>query len=320
MDQLLKLLDLLSAERFQSGQYLAEKLGVSRASISTWVGRLQALGVDINTIKGRGYRLVDPVDLIDKNRVVNSLNSQTRALVSHVDVKGETASTNDDALAGMYNNSAWHVYATELQNSGKGRRGRVWRSPFAQNLMFSLARKSHISTEALYSASLLAGVAVVSALRAHSGLEVGLKWPNDIYVNDQKLGGILCEMQGSPQDEPLLVIGIGLNVNSSPVGLDYATCSLKSLGVQKRDRTSLLACIVDQLVRLFIDDSAGQVAQALEQWRAHDILKDREVTITKGQSVSYGRAQGVDGKGQLLILDEEGQVEALNGGEVSVRW
>ncbi|MFQ3232164.1 MAG: BirA family biotin operon repressor/biotin-[acetyl-CoA-carboxylase] ligase [Reinekea sp.] len=320
MDQLLKLLDLLSAESFQSGQYLARKLGVSRASVSTWVSKLQALGVDINIIKGRGYRLVGSVDLIDQARVVSSLEVQTRVQVSHIDVKGETTSTNDDALASLYNTSAWHVYVTELQSSGKGRRGKAWSSPFAQNLMFSMARKAHISTEALYSASLLAGVAVANALNMHCGLQVGLKWPNDIYMDNQKLGGILCEMQGNPQDEPLLVIGIGLNINSSPTGLDYATCSLKSLGVHRRDRTTLLACIVDQLVKIFMQDSEDQVAAALAQWQEYDILKNRDVTVTRGQHVSFGKAQGVDSKGQLLVLGESGKVELLNGGEVSVRW
>ena len=320
MDQLLKLLDLLTSERFQSGQDLAVRLGVSRASISAWVGKLVELGIDINVIKGRGYRLVSEVDLIDRHRVVALLDEKTRGRVSHVDIKGETASTNDDALAAVFSSQAWHVYATELQSKGKGRRGRIWQSPFAQNLMFSVARKAHFSTEALYSASLIAGVAVAKALKQYSGLSVGLKWPNDVYVNDQKLAGILCEMQGNPQDEPLLVIGIGINVNFFPNNLDYSACSLKSLGVARRDRTALLASVIDHLVDEFSRDSTEHVAQVLELWRGFDILKDRHIAITKGENVTYGVAQGVDSKGQLIVLNDDGQSETLNGGEVSVRW
>jgi BirA family biotin operon repressor/biotin-[acetyl-CoA-carboxylase] ligase len=236
-------------------------------------------------------------------------------------VTTETKSTNEDALGRAQEGAgAWQVFATELQSQGKGRRGRVWQSPFAQNLMFSLGRKTHVSTEMLYSASLIAGVAVVDALNLHSDIQFRLKWPNDIYVDGKKLGGILCEMQGNPLDEPLLVIGVGINVNAHPDNLDYPACSLKSLGVKNSDRTVLLASLVEQLVLMFSQDGPEYVAEVLVRWQDFDILKDRAVTIVQGPNVSHGVARGIDIKGQLVVEDESGRKKSLNGGEVSVKW
>ncbi|MBU2862222.1 biotin--[acetyl-CoA-carboxylase] ligase [Reinekea forsetii] len=320
MDQLLKLLSLLSVDHYQSGQVLADQLNVSRASISAWVAKLIELGIDINSIKGKGYRLVEPVNLVDKSRAVSLLSESVKADVSHLDVCGETRSTNDDALEKTMQGQSWHIYATELQSHGKGRRGKAWESPFAKNLMFSMARKGPLSSDLLYSASLIVGVAVARAIRRYCHIEVGLKWPNDIYVNRKKLGGILCEMQGNPQDDPLLVAGVGLNVGYNPDGLDYETCSLASLGVNQRDRTELLAAIVNETIGAFSDGSVLKVASLLDEWRSLDIMLDRPIKMMRGDLVVNGVAKGIDNKGQLLMQDEEGKLKVLNGGEVSIRW
>lgn len=310
----------LADQVFVSGEDLANQFGVTRATIASWVQDLQYYGLEINKVRGKGYRLANPIDLLDKNRILSAISPQIRSKVGIVDVTLETDSTNETALSAHYNQSLWHLYSTEFQKTGRGRRGRQWLSPLGTSLMFTLSSKRQWSLDVLYLASLLVGLSAAQHLKQHLGKNVQLKWPNDLYLNGLKLGGILCELRGSPQDEALLVIGVGLNVYKAPQGTDRQATCLFDCGPAPLDRSVLLAGLSESVIR-DLDFAAQQgPAELLSVWDDFDFLKDRDINVLQGEQIISGQALGIDEKGQLKLLCSNGKVQVFNGGEVSVRW
>jgi BirA family biotin operon repressor/biotin-[acetyl-CoA-carboxylase] ligase len=152
------------------------------------------------------------------------------------------------------------------------------------------------------------------------GSEVQVKWPNDLYINGRKLAGILCELQGSPVDEALLVVGIGINIFSKPADVDSPAAMLSDHVVGSLDRNELLADISRNIVDRLERAQSGDLAALILQWQDYDYLKDKNVRVLLGEQVVMGVAAGINQKGELLLRHADGSVRSFNGGEVSVRW
>lgn len=323
MEQKIKLLHVLSDQKIWSGEELASQLGVTRATISQWVKQLESSGMEFNKVKGRGYRLLSPVQMLDYKGLLQALSTEVRGRLSLVDISVQSPSTNDSAMKAQYDSGKWKLFTTEHQTRGRGRRGRVWENPPCSNLAFSLGYRGHIPLSQLYMSSLLVGYAVASELANYCGVEAKIKWPNDIYVNDKKIAGILCELQGSPPDDVLLVVGVGLNVFNKP-DLTVKTASDVTSLVQVSDReisrTELLARLVDSIVTRFYEFEQRGTSWLLDEWSGLDLLQNRPITVLRGDQAFNGTGAGVDENGQLRLLDEAGNVVLFNGGEVSVRW
>ncbi|MFG1497798.1 biotin--[acetyl-CoA-carboxylase] ligase [Saccharospirillum sp. HFRX-1] len=321
MKSLFRLLPLLRHDQFLSGTDLANALGVSRPTIAAWVAQLGELGVDIHVVKGRGYRLAEPISLLDRERIFAGLDDALRAVLQVLDIQTDLDSTNRWVMEQKPAAGRWSICAAEYQYQGRGRRGRVWRSPPASNLMVSIALRADLPSRALYAASLLAGVATARALRSQLRVPVALKWPNDLYIDDAKLGGILCELQGNPQDQPVLAIGLGLNVSRKPEGLDQPALALADVVSGELDRNALLIAILNQLHRVFeqVRSETG-LDELLGEWAQYDCIRDRTVRLVRAQGTETVVARGVDDVGQLVVESSDGQRFSVNSGEVSVRW
>ncbi|WP_028671311.1 biotin--[acetyl-CoA-carboxylase] ligase [Saccharospirillum impatiens] len=321
MKSLYRLLPLLSHQHFTSGQLLAGELQVTRPTVSNWVAELVAQGVDVYSVKGRGYRLAEPISLLDRDRVLALLSKEVTRRLSVLDIRTDVDSTNAWVLAQPPAPGRWSVCTADFQHQGRGRRGRAWQSPPASSVMVSAAVRESLTGDALYAASLVVGVAVVRAIRQVAKVSVALKWPNDIYCDGRKLGGVLCELQGNPLDQPVLVVGIGLNVNASPPGLDRDIGCLRELAGEFIDRNDLLAALLNELQCVLADlGQAGGLATLLQEWASYDCLLNRSVTLVQGEQQQIVVARGIDAQGQLIIDDERGQRRTVNGGEVSVLW
>ncbi|MFN8986287.1 MAG: biotin--[acetyl-CoA-carboxylase] ligase, partial [Burkholderiales bacterium] len=212
------LLRELSAEHFTSGAALAAKYGVSRSAISEALKDASALGVQIFSLTRRGYRLAEPLQLLDIDVIRQRMGTSQRRLdLRIVDVIDSTNTAwlnqgNSGVAAGSTTTvPSGTCLAAELQTAGRGRRGRAWQSALGASLTFSLLWRFESGAASLGGLSLAVGLAVANALRA-LGIDAELKWPNDIVVDDQKLGGILIETQGDMLGPTVAVIGIGLNV------------------------------------------------------------------------------------------------------------
>ncbi|ATX78254.1 biotin--[acetyl-CoA-carboxylase] ligase [Reinekea forsetii] len=320
LKQLLTLLSLLQGQDFVSGQDLSAALNVSRPTIASWVKDLESSGLLINKIRGRGYRLLTPIQPIDSKQVSAKLSAAGRDIFPVIDIVAQTDSTNKTALGAVYQLDEWKLFSAEFQQAGRGRRGKVWQSPPCTNLTFSLGHRAIFEVGVLYLSSLLVGVAVATALEQETGLPVQLKWPNDLYCRDKKLAGILCELQGSPIDEATLVIGVGINVASAPTDTANAATSLLVETGRLLPRDLLLVKMAEAIVNTFAAAKCSGTWPILAAWRSRDFLYGRSIGVHQGDRVTTGTAQGIDEKGQLIVLDDSGTLRLFNGGEVSVRW
>ncbi len=315
-----KLLSVLADGAFHSGSELGRELGISRSAVWKHMQRLQELGLELYSVKGRGYRLPGGIDLIDAERLRDRLQSAGLGDRLRVEVTVETDSTNVQGLEALRQGVHSGLYVAEYQHAGRGRRGRQWLSPLASSLCFTLAWRFNSGAAALEGLSLAVGLALRQAL-AELGVEpVGLKWPNDLLVENAKLAGILIELSGDAAGECQVAIGVGLNVALSDglaEQLDQPCIDLRALGFDG-DRTELLATLVCQLVQVLQRFESGGFAQLRPAWEAANVFQGRPVRLTSGAHSFEGICLGVTDQGGLRLQTDKGQ-EVFHGGEVSVR-
>ena len=212
-----KILQVLKDGEFHSGESLGERLGVSRTAVWKQLQKLEAIGLQLESVKGTGYKVPAGFELLDEKHIRDQLSVPPELELAQLEIFQSIDSTNkylsERADRPEYVRS---VVLAESQLSGRGRRGKTWVSPFAANIYLSTLWGFERGAEALGGLSLAVGVAVRRALLQVGLKDVQLKWPNDIYVGQKKLGGILLEMLGDPAGHCSVVVGVGINV-SMPV-------------------------------------------------------------------------------------------------------
>tara|TARA_R110002167_G_scaffold335284_1_gene542602 strand:+ start:655 stop:1611 length:957 start_codon:yes stop_codon:yes gene_type:complete len=312
-----KLLSLLSDGEFHSGSELGELLGVSRTSIWKAVPSLEGLNVPIEVVKGKGYRIQGGLDLLDKNQILSILPCNIKERVN-LDILLSHSSTND-YLSSLESpvGQTYHICLAEHQTAGRGRRGKEWISPFAKNVSFSASFLLGGGAEALSGLSLVVGVAVAKTLQALGLKNVGLKWPNDVFVGDKKIAGILLELSGEATTNWNVVCGIGLNVHMDErdgVVIDQSWCSISESIVIERNM--VVASLLTQLVEVLESFKKDGFKVFMDEWAQFDILSGERVIVTP--TGIEGRAVGVNMQGALLVKSADGEC-VINAGEVSVR-
>ncbi len=311
------LLQLLKDGQFHSGQALGERLGISRSAIWKQLKALEReLGLDIHKVRGKGYRLADPLSLLDSGEV-----APAGMFPWSVQIHDVIDSTSAEALRLLQaNEPAPFLVLAEQQTRGRGRRGRQWMSPPAQNLYMSLAVGISGGARQLEGLSLVVGLSVLAALRAMGLREVGLKWPNDVLVGNKKVAGILLELVGDPADLCHVVIGIGINVNMREMdgGIDQPWTSVRlELGhTVNRNRLarSLSNHLRDDLARHEKDGFAAFRAE----WEEAHLWQGRAVELASGVQVVRGEVLGISEAGALRLLID-GSERQYSGGELSLR-
>lgn len=312
------LLNCLADGQFHSGQEVGKSLGISRSAVWKQVKYLETLGVEVYSVRGRGYRIPGGLELLNEAAVQECFSGRLSQVVS----KQVVDSTNLMALRELNQPGAHRsLYLAEYQESGKGRRGRRWVSPFASNLYMSLIWRFQQGVAALEGLSLVVGVAVAEALQAYGLSDVQLKWPNDLLVGQSKLGGILLEMQGDASGECHVVIGIGLNVamhESAATEVDQPWTSVAGALKRPVSRNELLMLILERLIDRLETFSQQGFSAFKPQWEALHAYQNEDITLHLGSKQISGRCIGVDEHGALLV-DQDGEVKTYHAGEVSVR-
>lgn len=317
------LIRTLADGRFHSGEELGQLLGISRAAV--WK-RLQKIrlefALEVDAVKGKGYRLSEPLDLLDESRIVSCLTDEDRKALGHVYVHSSIDSTNSWLMAqGAAGETSGTVCLAERQLAGRGRRGRQWISPFGRNLYLSLLWRYDLPPIQVSGLSLAAAVGVLRTLREYNCTEAGLKWPNDILWQGRKLAGLLLEVSGEASGPSQVVIGIGLNTWMGEEGgeIDQPWVDLNSIPhVAKHTRNQLAASLIGQLLKVIRLYQREGLSAFTEEWRRHDLLIGREVEIRSANQRYRGEHLGIDASGALrLLLD--GEIRLFHAGEVSLR-
>jgi BirA family biotin operon repressor/biotin-[acetyl-CoA-carboxylase] ligase len=319
-----ELIKILSDGDFHSGELIGSALGVSRTAVWKKITGLEKYGLKVESVKGKGYRLVDGNSLSLLNRAViqTVLSDSSSANPFDIEIHQTIESTNTHLMQQMADGLvSGRVCLAEMQTAGRGRRGRTWVSPYAGSVYMSLSQvfqRGAVSTEGL---SLAVGVLVADALTKFGVAEIQLKWPNDIYWQGKKLAGILLELVGDAAGECAVVVGLGLNVNlpkSASEEIDQAWTDLQSIVEAKISRNELVAQLLNSLLPALSSYEANGFESYLQRWTELDYLKGSQVSASVGDSAVVGVAKGVNERGALVIETPLGS-QIINGGEVSVR-
>ncbi len=328
-----KLLVVLADGKWHSGEYIGVELGVTRAAIWKQIQVLSGLGLSVDSVKGLGYCLKGGVSLLCQERVERVLRDQlgrndlhdVDLVLSCLDV---IESTNKVLLSSLSEQKSIHQSAVfaEGQTAGRGRRAREWHSPYAQNIYFSLGWHFSGGIAALQGLSLAVSVAVANALNRAVGIQVDLKWPNDILHNGKKLGGILLELGGDLSGDCAVVVGIGLNVNMLSDGnkIDQPWVSLRELSDDAGlvDRNALLGIVLAELSMLMSTYPEKGFVAYQDAWESFCPHVNHAVSIISGNKEQCGVMRGVSVLGELILDRSEygGSSRMLiHGGEVSLR-
>ena len=315
------LLAILADGEYHSGEELGAQLGVSRAAVWKQLHKLEALELPVESIKGRGYRLVGGVDLLDAVIIRALLPAAIVPSLGEFDIFQLIASTNDAAADAIRDGRGQNYCClAEQQTAGRGRRGREWRSPFARNIYLSMVWEFQSGAAALEGLSLSVGLAVVRALSALGVTGTGLKWPNDVLHDNKKLAGILLEMQGDPAGLCQVIVGVGVNVNLH--GCDTASINQPWTDLQAImgdvDRNILASTLIAELLRVQAEFTQDGFFNLRKEWCQLDVFAGKAVRVQLGDNFVEGLARGVDRSGGLVLETEDGE-RVFRGGEVSLR-
>jgi BirA family biotin operon repressor/biotin-[acetyl-CoA-carboxylase] ligase len=315
----LAVLRLLNQGDIHSSAQLAQAMAVSEAEMRSAIRYLRAEAVPLVSVRGRGYRLTQPIDLLDHTEIA-ALLQQAHCPIECT-VLDDCDSTNTRLLDDV-ELAAPHALICERQYDGRGRRARSWHTGLAEALSFSLLWSSARPPRMLNGLSLAIGVACIRALK-ESGIDgIVLKWPNDLLFRGAKLGGILIEMQRGIAPTRA-VIGIGLNTHlrrdlsvrfGRPIS-DLHTAATAPLPTRNR----LFATLLVHLCRALAEFEADGFAVFLDEWLAHHAYQGQLVRLSDdaGRTVE-GLVQGVAEDGALLLRTDAG-LQRFISGDLSLR-
>ena len=313
------LLHVLADGHFHSGEDLAKAMGVTRAAVWKKVHALEKVGLSVFRVPGRGYRLAQPLQLLEADAISAALPAESRGRLKEITVLPTVDSTN-----------VWlseHpgepvVCLAEFQSAGRGRRGRSWVSPFGANLYLSLAWRFVEWPPGFTALSMVTAIATVRALKDLGIADVGIKWPNDLVAGGRKLAGVLVDIQGEPPRATRAIIGVGLNVRmpeAAAEDIDQPWMDLNTFTDGRApERNALAAALIGSLMAALDEFARAGFAAFSADWQALDLVAGRAVALHSHEHTVTGIAAGVDEEGALLLRTAQG-VKRFVSGDVSLR-
>jgi BirA family biotin operon repressor/biotin-[acetyl-CoA-carboxylase] ligase len=319
-----QLIDALADGCFHSGVELSQALNVTRATVSNRVRHLEQVGLEVASVHGRGYRLFSPIERLDEDHIRSHFSEEAIQLCqgfTHLDVIDSTNTyLMEQAKRGV---PSGQVCVAEHQMQGRGRMGRNWVSAYGHNLYLSvLWRFEQVSQ--VQGLSLAVGVVVARALQGVLGLDrVQLKWPNDIWLDGKKLGGILIEMAGEVHGSAALVLGVGINgrlpQSADPI-IDQAWTDLERSGFPLPGKRNLLVSrILSGLFTLLHHYPVSGLSPYLKTFRSLHGAAGQRAQILAGSSELEGTILDVNDQGHLLMDLGSSGIREFASGEVRFR-
>lgn len=319
-----QLLERLATGQFCSGERLAEMLGISRAAVWKLVTRARVrYGIRIDALPGKGYRLTQPLELLDPLAIRRRLSADALSAFTELHFHDQIPSTNTWLMQRIADGlSAGTVCLAEQQTAGKGRHGRTWVSPFGHNLYLSLLWRFPLPPAELGGLSLAAGVGVALALADAGATEIGLKWPNDLLWHCRKLAGLLIEVVGETQGPTAVVCGVGVNTYLSAEDartIDQPWTDLSTvLARQAWSRNDLAAGVLERLLWVMRTYERAGLAPFLPHWRRLDPFIGQPIELRLGDTRFHGIHAGIDDRGALRLA-HGGGISRFLAGEASLR-
>ncbi len=315
--------ELLAAESgFVSGTRLAKLLGISRVAVWMQLQKLTKQGFTFEAIRSRGYKLATPPSKLHPALVQAYLSGRSRA--PQVICLESVDSTNSEAERQLAANCPVPlVILAGAQTQGRGRRGRVWHSPAAGNLYSTFVFRPELEPGRMQDFTLWMGLNICELVANFCKIVPGLKWPNDLFVNGRKAGGMLTEARIDADQIRELVFGLGLNLNVQaqdlPRELEHTAISLAEASGAPVDLNRFAAALIGRVLAAYSQFVEGGYQEKFEElWLRYDVLRGRPVTVIQGTRTVKGVATGIDKEGSLLLRLENGRTERFRAGEVTL--
>ena len=304
---------LKDSDGYISGEDISNKTGISRAAVWKHIKSLKNKGYEIDSVTNRGYRLVSSPDLITADGITQNLN--TEFFGRKLFIYDETDSTNERAKAASSENEGC-VFIAEVQNHGKGRRGRGWVSPRGTGIWHSILLKPDISPLEVSQITLVAGLAVCRSI----GMDAKIKWPNDIVIGTKKVCGILTEMSAETNMVNYVVCGIGINVNTESFDkeIEHRATSMYIESGDKQIRNDIIARELNYFEYYYKKFLEGGLCAILDEYKENCVTIGRDVTVIYKKENVTGKALDIDENGALVVETADGTIRVTSG-EVSVR-
>lgn len=314
------LVHLLTDQQFHSDTELARRLHVPRHTVWEIIQRLQAYQIPIEVHQTKGYRLTQPLELLDAAQLSEFLELwQPRSLTKHrMIILESTPSTN--LYLQEQRDPATIICLAEQQTAGRGRHGHLWYSPFGVNLYLSYQQRFHLPIQEISSLSLVVGLALIHALQTYGIAQpLALKWPNDILHAGQKLAGILIDVTTETQNEIETIIGIGLNVNMENYEQENLSwTSLYRMTHTYHNRNYLAAIIIHHLAQYISQFQTHSFCPFLSQWQRYDCLTGKIITLNSAHQTITGTVEGITEQGYLRLRSSDGTSHIYSAGEVTI--
>lgn len=313
----LSLVHILNDGQYHDGTTLGALLNMTRSAVWKMIQKLIHYGVIVDSIKGKGYALLEPLILLNKKIIKQNITAKNIDL----DILETVGSTND-YLKNKLSSKQIAICFAEQQTQGRGRMQRSWHSPFGQNIYFSFAYPFQKDVSELAGLSLVVSLAIIKTLETY-GLShpLQVKWPNDILYQGKKISGNLIEVQAESHGISHAIIGIGINVNMMPsneVVIAQAWTSLRNILGDYIDRNQLCISLIDNLLHYIKQFEQVGLAAYIEEWRHSDYLYNKAITLIQANHKIHGKAMGIDQLGHLLLQLEDGSVKRFSSGDTTI--
>jgi len=318
--EIIKLLHTAGKDGFVSGGEISQKLGVSRTAVWKHIKALKELGYTIKSQPKKGYKLERVPDLLLPEEI--ELNLDSSLFSKKIAYFKEVDSTNDEAKRLAYlRYPEGTLVVAEKQVKGRGRRGRYWSSPFGKGIWCSFILRPDITPTEASKLTIVAAVSLTTVLQKQYGLDVKIKWPNDIMFNSKKLAGILTELSADVERVNYIVVGTGINVNTEdfPPEIKERATSLKQITGKTYSRVRLLCGYLQQFEKDYQLFVQGNFQKIINKWKTYSETLGKRVLV-KGINQSFeGVALDIDADGRLIVKKENGEEVRVNSGDVSLR-
>ena len=313
-----KIIQLLNDGQFHDGTSIGHQLNMTRSAVWKIIKKLEKYNIPIQSIKGKGYALLDPLILLDHNKIKKMLKTTP----IDINIFEQIDSTNN-YLASHCNDSKLKVCIAETQTHGKGRLHRQWHSPFGQNIYLSLLYPFNKDISELAGLSLVVGLSICKAIETLYSLTKPalIKWPNDIICQNKKLAGNLIEIKAEAHGFCYAIIGIGINVNMTEDpnnDINQAWTSIRQLTNQYNDRNLLCVELIDQLTAHINQFEKKGLNHFLLQWQSKDGLANKTIHLQSGRHKFQGTALGINEQGHLLMKLADGSQREFSSGDTTL--
>jgi BirA family biotin operon repressor/biotin-[acetyl-CoA-carboxylase] ligase len=300
---------------YVSGEEISRELGISRAAIWKHIQELRNLDYDITAVPHLGYRLLSCPDRLFPWEIRYLLKNKFIARSVHY--YENLSSTMDKAMElAVKGEAEGALVIAESQSAGRGRLGRQWSSPKHKGIYLSLILRPKILPSQASIFTLLSVVSICQAIKEIAGLDVKIKWPNDILIDHKKLGGILTELSAEMDLTRFIIVGIGLNVNNDKRTLVQGATSLKEQKGEGIDRSGLLRGILRRLEENYLLFQKQGSKVIIDKWCNYSITLGKRVRIICQKQRLEGEAVDIDSDGGLLVRRDSGLTQKVMAGDV----